>query len=76
MDQTLREDPAGIYSEMDFETRDQYRQVVEEIAKASGRSETDVAREVIKLTLENTNPSSRMAVSARSFMSDINSLGI
>jgi cyclic beta-1,2-glucan synthetase len=56
VDLTLGEDPAGIYSEMDFETRDRYRQVVEEIAKLTGRSESEVAREAIRLTIENTKP--------------------
>ncbi len=32
VDATLRQDPAGLYTGMDFETRDRYRKVVEEIA--------------------------------------------
>jgi cyclic beta-1,2-glucan synthetase len=55
VDQTLCEDPAGIYSEMDFETRDHYRQVVEEIAKLTDRTETEVALEVIRLSSESSN---------------------
>lgn len=33
VEQTLREDPAGIYTEMDFATRDNYRHVIEATAK-------------------------------------------
>jgi hypothetical protein len=49
VDQTLREDPAGIYGLMDFSTRDTYRHVVEKIAKRSGARETDVAATVLQL---------------------------
>ena len=49
VEQTLREDPAGIYDRMDFTTRDQYRHVVEEVAKKSKLSEREVARETIGL---------------------------
>ena len=50
---TLREDQKGIYSSMDFFTRDQYRHVVEQIARKSKLTENDVARIAIKLALEN-----------------------
>jgi cyclic beta-1,2-glucan synthetase len=49
VEQTLREDPAGIYDRMDFTTRDQYRHVVEAVAKKSRLSESEVAREAIGL---------------------------
>jgi cyclic beta-1,2-glucan synthetase len=52
VDQTLREDPGGVYGQMEFATRDHYRHVVERIAKYSGRSEYDVARKAIALTRE------------------------
>jgi cyclic beta-1,2-glucan synthetase len=35
----LREDPAGVYARMDFDTRDRYRKVVEELAGRGDRSE-------------------------------------
>jgi cyclic beta-1,2-glucan synthetase len=44
---TLAQDPAGIYSGMDFETRDHYRKVLEEIALTSHRDELEVARLVL-----------------------------
>lgn len=44
----LRGDPAGIYERMDFDTRDGYRKAVEELADGSGRSEPDVAEQIVK----------------------------
>jgi cellobiose phosphorylase len=49
VEQTLCEDPAGVYARMDFATRDQYRHVVEKIAKSSPLSENEVARAAIRL---------------------------
>ncbi|SDB59355.1 Cellobiose phosphorylase [Desulfonatronum thiosulfatophilum] len=45
----LQEDPAGIHSQMHFNTRDQYRHVVEKIARKSALTEVDVARTAIEL---------------------------
>jgi cellobiose phosphorylase len=45
----LRHDPAGVYPRMTFETRDQYRHVVERIAKRTRREEPAVAREAVAL---------------------------
>ena len=52
VEQTLREDPGGVYGKMDFATRDRYRHVVEKIAKSSRLSEGEVARRAIQLTHE------------------------
>jgi len=49
IEQTLREDPAQVYPQMDFGTRDRYRHVVEEVAKRSEWSEYDAARKAIQL---------------------------
>ncbi|MBF0260009.1 MAG: cyclic beta 1-2 glucan synthetase, partial [Desulfamplus sp.] len=49
VEKTLSDDPAEIYDKMDFATRDQYRHVVEDVAKKSTLSERDVAREAINL---------------------------
>jgi cellobiose phosphorylase len=49
VEQTLREDPCGVYGKMDFSTRDRYRHVVEKMAKRSRLSENEVAREAIRL---------------------------
>lgn len=45
----LRNDPAGIYPRMEKESRNRYRKVVEDLAKTSGRAETEVAQEAIAL---------------------------
>ena len=50
----LREDPGGHYGRMDFATRDRYRHVVEEIAKGTRLSESEVARKAIQLAHEGT----------------------
>jgi cyclic beta-1,2-glucan synthetase len=44
----LRRDPAGIYADMDFETRDQYRHEIETLAKRSRRTELAVAEAAIR----------------------------
>ena len=49
VEQTLRQDPAGIHDRMDFTTRDRYRHVVENIAKKSRLSEREVALETLGL---------------------------
>lgn len=45
----LRDDPAGVYAGMDFETRNRYRQVVEKLAMATDRDERQVAQHAIDL---------------------------
>ena len=49
VEQTLREDPAGVYPDMDFSTRDQYRHVIERVARYAPHSEAEVARQVLEL---------------------------
>ncbi|WP_157672210.1 GH36-type glycosyl hydrolase domain-containing protein [Chelatococcus sp. GW1] len=46
----LRDDPAGVYSAMDFDTRDRYRKAVEKIADGAPASEWEVAEVALKLT--------------------------
>ncbi|MEO5599620.1 MAG: glucoamylase family protein [Cyclobacteriaceae bacterium] len=53
VEHTLREDLNGIYSSMDFFTRDNYRHQVEKIAKHSRLSERDIAKIAINLAKEN-----------------------
>ncbi len=47
VEQILREDPAGIYTSMDFDTRNNYRSVIEELSRHSAFSEEQVARTAI-----------------------------
>ena len=52
VEETLRSDPAGVYSKMDFSTRDRYRHSVEAISRHSQLSEADVARKAVHLAAE------------------------
>jgi cyclic beta-1,2-glucan synthetase len=49
VEQTLHEDPGGVYGHMDFATRDRYRHAVEKMAKSSRLSEGEVAHHAIHL---------------------------
>jgi len=49
VERILTADPAKYYNKMDFETRDRYRKVVEDISSGSGKSEADVAVETVRL---------------------------
>ena len=51
----LTKDPAGIYAAMTFETRNQYRRLIEELALRCDGSESEVAREAIALA-QNQDP--------------------
>ncbi len=53
VEQILRSDPEDIYVSMDFETRDRYRHVIEEIRKKSGFSENHIAIKAVDLAKEN-----------------------
>ena len=52
VERILRDDPAGVYSSMDFATRDCYRLAAEAIAKRSPISEDGVARAALELASE------------------------
>ena len=45
----LRRDPAGFYSQMDFGTRNQYRDAVEVLAKRAGIAQIEIARKVVEM---------------------------
>jgi cellobiose phosphorylase len=49
VEQTLRLDPADIYGEMDFSTRDQYRHVIEKLARRSPHTEVEIAAMALQL---------------------------
>ena len=50
VEQTLSRDPAGVYTGMDFATRDRYRHAVEAIARRSRSTEYDVAQRAVQLS--------------------------
>ncbi|HSP96025.1 MAG TPA: glucoamylase family protein, partial [Candidatus Dormibacteraeota bacterium] len=51
-ERVLRTDPAGVYARMEFDTRDRYRKVVEELAAGSEDSEEAVAAAAVRLARE------------------------
>ena len=53
-DRVLREDPAGFYAQMDFDTRDLYRHKLSNIAEHSDFTEMEVARAALDLAREAT----------------------
>src|SRR5258706_4636076 len=48
VEQVLRDDPAKVYPDMDFETRNMYRSVVEELSRHSNQTEEAVAQAAIE----------------------------
>jgi cyclic beta-1,2-glucan synthetase len=55
----LHQDPTGIYAEMDFDTRNRYRQVIEELASEDGKAEEKVAQTAINMALQAPQISAR-----------------
>ncbi len=49
LERMLREDPAGIYPQMDFKTRDLYRKEIEALSFATGRDESELAEVLLDL---------------------------
>ncbi len=49
VERTLRDDPAGAYADMDFQTRDRYRHSIEQLAKRARAPELAVATTVVDL---------------------------
>ncbi len=49
VEQTLLEDPAGMYARQNFSTRDRYRHVIEDVARGCDCGELNVARQAIVL---------------------------
>lgn len=54
MEHILREDISGTYEHMDFNSRDRYRHVIEDIARRSSLTEIEVAKTVMRLTRESS----------------------
>ena len=48
VDNVLRRDPAGVYSRMDFLSRDRQRQAVEELAEPTGEAQIRVALKAVE----------------------------
>jgi cyclic beta-1,2-glucan synthetase len=52
VEQVLRSDPSGVYPRMDFDTRDRYRRVIEELASGSDQAQEQVARRAIEMAAQ------------------------
>lgn len=59
LEETLRKDPAGVYAAMDFETRNRYRGVVEELARVGGWTEVEVAQAAVDLARQSPGDAPR-----------------
>ena len=62
VERELKQDPAGAYARMDFESRNRYRQVVEELARGSRRDEATIARRCVSLARAAGNDARRAHV--------------
>ncbi|SDZ81101.1 cyclic beta-1,2-glucan synthetase [Microbulbifer marinus] len=62
VEDTLRQDPADAYDKMDFDSRNTYRDVIEEVARSSGKTEIDVARRAVELASAHTSGDRRRHV--------------
>jgi cyclic beta-1,2-glucan synthetase len=49
VEQILKRDPSGVYSGMNFETRDRYRNEIDRLARISGLDEQDIATQSVIL---------------------------
>ena len=56
LEKILRDDPADAYAKMDFETRNHYRGVIEELSRGSSVDETRIALQSIQLARAGTSP--------------------
>jgi cyclic beta-1,2-glucan synthetase len=66
IDQILRQDPAGAYANMDFESRDLYRNKLSNIAEHSDSTELEIAEAVLNLSREaSKRPSTDSRVTMR-----------
>ncbi|MFO7679693.1 MAG: glucoamylase family protein, partial [Chloroflexota bacterium] len=65
VEQILQQDPVAVYAQMDFETRDRYRNVVERVARATNQDEAVVAQTAVSLAqlAQSDNGDSSQAVS-------------
>ncbi len=52
VDRVLGQDPAGVYTRMDFATRDAYRHAVERYARLGARSEIEIAQAALECARE------------------------
>ncbi|MFL6427996.1 MAG: hypothetical protein ACJ71S_07115, partial [Acidobacteriaceae bacterium] len=61
----LRQDPIGAYPEMDFDSRERYRERVSEIARYSDQTELEVAQTALRLAQRPAPPNAVPRMAAR-----------
>ena len=59
VERELRRDPAGVYGQMDFATRDRYRHIIESLSRLSDLPELEVAERVVVQAFEAPKESAR-----------------
>jgi cyclic beta-1,2-glucan synthetase len=59
LEQILRRDPADVYARSEFDTRNEYRGIVEDLAHGSSLGETAIAEEAIRLAESTSTPRER-----------------
>jgi cyclic beta-1,2-glucan synthetase len=58
IEQVLQRDPSGVYGRMDFQSRDRYRQAVEELAEPTGEAQLRVALRSVESARQSAEQSS------------------
>ena len=64
VDNVLRRDPAGVYAQMDFLSRDRQRQAVEELAEPDGEAQIRVALKAVECARQGASAQSRTRAAA------------
>ena len=64
VDNVLRRDPAGVYAQMDFLSRDRQRQAVEELAEPDGEAQIRVALKAVESARQGASAQSRTRAAA------------
>ncbi|HTB96584.1 MAG TPA: glucoamylase family protein [Terracidiphilus sp.] len=64
-DGVLKQDPANVYSAMDFDSRERYRKRIAQLSRYSDCSESEVARAALKLAMEGAAPKDEERVRAK-----------
>jgi cyclic beta-1,2-glucan synthetase len=65
VDRVLERDPAGAYAAMDYDSREAYRKIINEIAKRSPRTEREIAEVAVTLAAEHYARGDRSRASLR-----------
>ena len=70
VEQVLQRDPAGVYSQMDFRSRDRYRHAVEELARPTGEAQLLLALKSVERARQVARAGARRSRVARGLSPD------